>query len=317
MRFLIKTLLAFLCTAMVVPTGAFAASVTTFEFSGTANAGANSLTVGPGFPAGGVQQIDNAAAFDANAYAALVGAGDDNPLTFASGVAAAGEADATMTTRVQVVITNDTGVTMDAVLNSLIFAGGVGVANPDFTATDCLQSNIAQCGTFAAGDLDILLDQSAALEFDVLVDGMQVFGGDIQVDSSGVTSSFDNIALNNFGPSAGNPDFVTWDETEVNVNLGSLAAGESLTLEFLVSATAISTGQSGCTPTTFECRLSLAGFGDPVDMGGVFLFAIQGNPDDFPIGVDLVDPAEVPLPPAAFLFLFGAAALSRKGLVQR
>ena len=146
----------------------------------------------------------------------------------------------------------------------------------------------------------------------MLVDGLEIFGGDIQVDALGVTSSFNNIALENFGPSAGNPDFVTWDDTAVNVNLGTLAAGESLTLEFLVAASAISTGQSGCTPVTFECRLSLAGFGDPEEMGGVFLFSIQG---DFPIGVDLV-PSEVPLPPAAFLFILGAAALSRQGFIS-
>ena len=294
-------------------TFASAAEVTTFEFSGTANAGVNSLTVGPGFPTGGVQQIDDGNS-SPTSFASLVGEGDDNPLTFASGAAAAGEADATMTTSVKVEITNDTGVVSEALLNSLIFAGGVGIANPDFSAADCDQSNIAQCGSYLSGDLAVILDQSASLDFAVLSNGATVLDGDIAVDSSGVSSNFNGIALENFGPSSGNPDFVTWDDTAVNVSLGMLNPGETLTLEFLVQVRVVSTGQSGCTPVGFECRISMAGFGDPKEMGGVIMFALQGM---FPIGVDLEPMSEIPLPPAAFLFLFGAAGLARQGMKRK
>ncbi|MEL7485743.1 MAG: hypothetical protein AAGJ87_00850, partial [Pseudomonadota bacterium] len=113
-----------------------------------------------------------------------------------------------------------------------------------------------------------------------------------------------------FGATTGNANVFIWDDTQIeDLSLGFLDPGESLTLEYLVQISVAGTPQIPCTDITFECQVSKAGFGDPEEMGGIlYLFNRQGAV----VSADFGDVDEIPLPPAAFLFLVGAASLGRR-----
>ena len=306
-----KLMCAALTAAFFGATAAVAAPVTTFDYQGTATAGTTVLNVGPGFPAGGVQTIDDGTD-QPSSFAILAGDGSVDPLSYGAGATAAGQATASVNYLVTVVIENDAAVAREAFLNALIFGGGVGVALPDFDQPGCDFGDLANCTDFAANDPSLLPEERASLDFSLTANGNSVFDGSIDVDSTGASSTFNDIALNNFGASAGNPDFLTWEDTAIqNQSLGMIEAGGTLTLEFLVQISVSSSGQTGCFDSTFECRLSMAGFGDPEEEGGIlYLFSQQ----QLFLTADFGAPEEVPLPPAAFLFLAGAGALRLRGL---
>lgn len=284
-----------------------------FDYDAALRAGSNTQIINPGFPSGGLQQINNSARPEAqNAYAAATGYGVSNPLDFASGASAAGNATVTLTNNVQIELTNDTGAVSTASLDSLIYGGGVGLALADFGAPDCVFAQIAQCGTFAGAPIDT--GQAASLFFEALLDGVRLFTGTISVDpSNGAVAVFDGVTLANFGLAAGNSSFFSWTDTLLDdVSLGNFAIGETKLLEFNVSIFAGSLrGIDSNACTALDCAVAQAGFGDPRGGGGgVITYSSSPSPTPFSLLAFTFAPANVvPVPPALALFPLGLAAL--------
>ncbi len=309
-------------TAILAAAGLIAATTTAeagvvvlgFDYDATLRAGSNTQTINPGFPAGGIQEINNAASPEArNSYAAATGFGDSNPLDFASGASAAGNAVVTVTNNVRVELTNDSGAVASATLDSLIYGGGVGMSLADFGAPDCVFAQIAQCGTFTGAPGDT--GQVASLFFEAVLDGVRLFTGTISVDpSNGAVAVFDGVTLANFGLAAGNSKFFSWTDTFLDdVSLGVFEIGESKFLEFNVSILAGSfRGVDSDACTALECAVAQAGFGDPRGggSGGVITYSSAPASTPFSLFAFSFAPANVvPLPPALALFPLGLAAL--------
>lgn len=302
-------------TGLIAATTSAEASVVVlgFGYDATLRAGSVTQTVNPDFPTGGIQQINNATFPEArNSYAAATGFGLSNPLDFASGASAAGDAVVTVTNNVQVELTNDSGVRAMASLDSLIYGGGVGLALADFAAPDCVFANIAQCGTFSGAPSDT--GQVASLFFEALLDGVQLFTGTISVDpTNGAVAVFDGVTLANFGLAAGNSSFFSWTDTLLDdVSLGVFEIGETKLLEFNVSLLAGSfRGVDSDACTALECAVAQAGFGDPRGSGGgviTYLSAPLSTPFSL-FSLALAPAPVIPVPPALALFPLGLAAL--------
>jgi hypothetical protein len=302
-------------TGLIAATASAEAGVVVlgFDYDATLRAGANTQTVSPGFPSGGIQQINNAAMPEArNSYAVATGFGVSNPLDFASGASAAGDAVVTVTNTVQVELINDSGVRAAASLDSLIYGGGVGLALADFSAPDCVFAQIAQCGTFSGAPTDT--GQVASLFFEALLDGVRLFTGTISVDpTNGAVAVFDGVTLANFGLAAGNASFFSWTDTFLDdVSLGVFEIGETKLLEFNVSLLAGSfRGVDSDACTALECAVAQAGFGDPRGGGGgVITYSSAPLSTPFSLFSLALAPAPViPVPPALALFPLGLAAL--------
>jgi hypothetical protein len=306
--------------------GAEAAVVTTFGFSGQGTAGQNSAVFNT-FPASGVGQV-NDPQFN---WASVIGQGQESPFLYLAGAAAAGKASASSNVVVTLQITNDTGVESRGSLGALIFAGAVGIANPNFADPSCQRTAIESCAAFLAGTPAINPGESAAVDFSaVLSDGTTLFGGSILVNSTTQSATFSpGFALSGFGPDPANGNVFTWDETILlGLSLGVFQPGETKTLTYLVASTAM-TGQSGCLLTPFACPLALSGFGDPPPgNGGVIIvptsalsaFSTTSSPptssSTFPLfSVSFTPTAPIPAPGAALLFpigLIGLAAAVRR-----
>ena len=291
-----------------------ASVITTFSCDASARAGANTLTVGPGFPDGGVEQIGNGvtgAEGDSDSFAAVTGYGIADTVDFASGAAVAGDAEAQVSSRTSVVITNDSPFAMRSSFSSLIYAGGVGVALADFNDDTCVFPDIVTCATFLSGPDDI--SQTAELVFEARLDGETLFSGNIMVGPGGPSAVFDNISLTDFGLVSDNDFFYRWGETSLtDVDLGVFEAGQSKTLEFLISVAVSTTVGAESGRCMFggpeACAVAQAGFGDPDGNGGGILhFLSSPNPGASP--VLSVNFTAVPIPSAFLLFPLGLAAL--------
>lgn len=299
---------------MAATTGAEAGVVVLgFDYQATYRAGTNTQSIGPIFPAGGLQQINNAAAPEArNSYAAVTGFGLANPLDFAAGASTAGDASATVTNNVRVELTNDSGVVAMANLDSLIYGGGVGISLADFGAPDCVFAQIAECGSFTGAPGDT--GQVASLFFEALLDGVRLFSGTISVDpTNGAVAVFDGVTLANFGLAAGNDKFFSWTDTLLDdVSLGVFEIGETKLLEFNTSIfTGSLRGVDSDACTSLECAVAQAGFGDPRGGGGgVITYSSAPASTPFALFTLALAPAPViPVPPALALFPLGLAAL--------
>ncbi len=294
----------FAAAAIFAGATAHAATVTTFDFQGSASAGQNGILL-PGFPAGGVARVADPS-FN---YAATVGAGAANPFIFAVGAASAGKASADASVTVTIDITNDTGVASDGSFSALIFAGAVGVANPDFTSASCAKTAIESCGKFLSGTTSINPGEAASLDFSALLDGALLYGGSIAVNSAGKSATFSNgFSLTGFGPDAANANLFSWADTLISgVSLGVFAPGETKTLTFLVSASVATAAGFGCKLVAYNCPLALSGFGDPPPgNGGVIIGPGRTSASFFSFVFQPVTP--IPLPPALFLFTTAIAA---------
>lgn len=291
--------------AALAATAAQAAVTTTFEFMGQTNINGVVTNYGPGFPPGGVARASND---DFSSVAAITGNGEDNPLfTFANSAISVGEASAISSTRITVDITNDTAFAQTATWNFLIFAGGAGIIAPNLNG-NCALDELDLCQTYLSpfGTHDA----SAALEFGVVLDGIEIYSGDIFVDENTQTANFNNIALNNFGALPGNNQYFRWDETTFSQDLGIFAPGETKTLEFFVTSTVISSGQDGCFSFDefFFCTGAQAGFGDPDGQnGGIipFAYSLQTSMEDT---IEFDPVGEIPVPGAIWMFLAGLGA---------
>ncbi len=317
---MLKTIIAGSVFAFVASAAAHASVVTTFSYDADLRAGAVLGAVNPDFPAGGLFQVTNSRSPEdgGSAFAAATGYGLANPLDFSSGASAAGNAVVSVTNRVLVTLTNDSGVASNASLDSLIYGGGVGVALANFAAADCVFGNIAQCGSFlgAPGDTG----QFATLVFEATLDGVRLFSGDVSVLANGTTSSsFDGVALTGFGLASGNSTFFSWQDTLLSdVSLGSFAVGQSKDLEFNISilvGTARGADADICSATpSLGCSIAQAGFGDPRGGGGgVITYSSPPASTPFPlfnIQFAAIDPNPIPLPPALALFPLGLAAIA-------
>jgi hypothetical protein len=316
---------AFLCVlaagamAVAVSVPASASFVVTFSYNGSATVGGVTSNVTT------TQDVNNAVRFfstpdpdslETRDRASLINYADTDPFVFAAGGAVGGTADADATLTVKVDITNDSGAAAEFLWSGLIFAGGVGFAVPDYSNDNCLFSAIESCQSYLATPFSILAGEEASLRFFASIAGTDLFSGDILVNNAGAVSNFAGIALNGFGPAAGNPNFLDWDETNFLLSLGVFAAGETRTLEFTIIASA-STLRSFCDSSTDpDCLLAMAGFGDPP--GGGSSGGVSQNSGDttHSIAFSFIGPAaEIPLPPAAFLFLAGLAGLAARGRI--
>ncbi|MDZ7629029.1 MAG: hypothetical protein U5J99_11585 [Parvularculaceae bacterium] len=299
--------------AAIVCAEAQAATVTTFSFSGSANAGASSTSL-TDFPASGVARVSDAPLN----YAATVGLGNDDPFIFAVGAAAAGDSDAAASLLVTVEITNDTGVASNATLGALIFAGAVGIANPDFANPLCTQAAIEACGAFLPRSRE-LNGESASLSFSTLLDGEVLYGGDIAVAGRSRTASFTpGFSLTGFGFDPANSNLFTWSDTLVTgVSLGVFAPGETKILQYAVTATVATVAGFGCRLVSFGCPLALSGFGDPPPGNGGVVIGPRTSASNFlSISFTPVDPDPIPLPPAFLLFGAGIAAIGGRKLFR-
>ncbi len=285
-----------------------------FDYEAALRAGTQTLTVSPDFPAGGILQIDNGGSPEAqNSYAAATGFGLSNPLDFASGASAAGNALVSVTNNVRIELTNDTGAAAQGSLNSLIYGGGVGVALANFAAADCIFARVAECGSFLGAPATDT-GQVASLFFQATLDGAQLFSGRISVDSvNGAVATFDGVTLNNFGLASGNSQFFNWTDTLLDdVDLGVFAVGETKLLEFNVSILAGTTrGVDSDSCTSLTCAIAQAGFGDPRGgSGGVITYSSPPDQTPFSLVALSFAPANViPVPPALALFPLGIAIL--------
>jgi hypothetical protein len=294
---------------------ASAAVVISYDFSGTANAGGNIQSTN-NFPVSdnalrvsGSPDIDTGLVTD---FASLVGFGNNDPIRFLSGAASVGQSTATTTLRVTVDITNDNLFAADFSWNAVIFSGGVGIAQPDFTSPGCSLDEVDACDAFSSpGPSALNSNDSASLMFAASLDGAELFSGDISVDSTGPASTFNGIALDGFGLAAQNSNFFSWDETVFSQSLGTFAPGETRTLEFLVTATVSSDSLFRCNiqqPQT--CLFSLAGFGDPPSGGGGGTTMGGGGGSRTMFFSFNPTPSEVPIPGAIWLFATGLGALA-------
>ena len=303
----IRSLLIAVGALVITPNLASAAVMTTFEFSGSTTTNGSTTNLGPGFPAGGAFRQDGS-----NAHAVSVGQGEDDPFVFSNGAVSAGSASASSEVRVTIEVTNDSAVAQNATWNFLIFAGGIGVTEANLFSSGCNATALDQCDSYDAPNGDTLA--SASLLFDVALDGATIFGGDISASDSGVTSTFNGIALDGFGLAAGNSNFATWNDTSFTLDLGELAAGETTTIEFYVLASVISDSDAPCffdqIDQVSNCPLAMAGFGDPGGMnGGIIMrsFALSSIEES-------IELEPVPVPGAIWLFAtaIGAAAGARR-----
>lgn len=322
--------LAILTAGAIAPMIATAeAGVTViYDYSAVITAGSatgDSATIGPDFPAGGVQQVSdfNSSEGNPDAYAAATGFGTGadgtEAVSFAAGAASAGNASSAVTLTARIIYTNDTDTATNVSFNSLIFGGGVGVGLPDFSANNCDIAAISQCQTYFFPDSGASIDQIASLAFSLdLLDGdtpsENFFSGDVTVGPGGNSANFNDIALTNFGTASDNENYFVWNDTEVNdISIGVVPPGDSRTLEFSISLLTFAPfgfDTMGCDEDQFQCAIAQAGFGDPwSDTGGVVIFASlpDGRNPTFEI---LASP--VPVPPALILFPLGIAALGAR-----
>lgn len=312
-----RRLIAAAAGALALAGAAHASVVTTFSFSGQGTAGQNSGSFST-FPSGGVGVV-NDPQFN---WASIIGQGQENPFLYLAGAATAGKASASSNVTVTLQITNDTGVESVGSLGALIFAGAVGIANPNFADPSCLRTAIESCASFLPGTPALLAGQSAAVDFSAtLDDGTTLFGGSILVDSTTMSATFSpGLALSGFGPDPVNGNLFTWDETTLlGLSLGVFQPGQTKTLTYLVASQAMTVGQCALAP--FACPLALSGFGDPPPgSGGVVIVpnsalsssasALTSNSATFPLfSVGFTPTSEIPLPPAFLLFGAGIAAL--------
>jgi hypothetical protein len=278
-----------------------------FDYNAALRAGSQTAAVND-YVAGGVFQISTA-----NAFAAVTGYGDDNPVDFASGAAAAGNALVTLTNNVRIDLVNDSGVDARGSLSSLIYGGGVGAALANFGSADCTFADITACGSFLGGPRQ--LEQVAALQFAATLDGVTLFSGLITVDpTNGPQASFVNLALTDFGLAAGNSSFFTWSDTLLeNIDVGVFSAGQSKSLEFnvaLLVGSLFGVDSTACTLTF--CSIAQAGFGDPPGGAGGGVITYRSAPAAAFSFLDLTfEPTDdvIPVPPALALFPLGLAAL--------
>lgn len=310
-------------SALALAGAAQASVVTSFSFSGQGSAGRNNTAVFNTFPLGGVGTV-NDPQFN---WASIIGQGQADPFLYLAGAATAGNAAASSNVTVTLQITNDTGVASVGSLGALIFAGAVGIANPNFADPSCLRTAIESCASFLPGTPALQAGQSAGVDFSAtLDDGTTLFGGSILVDSTTMSASFSpGLALAGFGPDPANGNLFTWDDTTLlGLSLGVFQPGQTKTLTYLVSSQAMTVGRCALTP--FACPLALTGFGDPPPgNGGVIIvpnsaassfsaFSLSGNTSSgrspFSLfSVSFKPASEVPLPPAFILFGAGLAAL--------
>lgn len=272
---LIKNLLASTAGSVLLLSVAQGATISpSFQFSGSIRAGGGSAeTLGPDYPIGGTVRRTNGNAF--SAFATVTASGFDDPVngvTFANGVTAFGGASATSNNRVVVTITNESTIAETLFWNGTIFGGGAGIVEPN---SSCNLATLDTCVDYSAPD--IAHDASAQIVFGASLDGTPLFDGRISVSDTEQTSSFSGIELQNFrladdsSGDAVNSQYYWWDETKFGIDLGTLAAGESKTLEFFVMTSALASGADGC--GTLEggplvCIGAQAGFGDPDTNGG-------------------------------------------------
>ncbi|MFZ5618751.1 MAG: hypothetical protein ACOZAA_15665, partial [Pseudomonadota bacterium] len=256
-------------------------------------------------------------------WASIIGQGQENPFLYLAGAATAGKASASSNVTVTLQITNDTGVESIGSLGALIFAGAVGIANPNFADPSCLRTAIQSCASYLPGTPALQTGQSAAVDFSAtLSDGTTLFGGSILVDSTTMSATFSpGLALSGFGPDPANGNLFTWNETTLlGLSLGVFQPGETKTLTYLVASQAMTVGQCALMP--FACPLALTGFGDPPPgNGGVIIvpnsaasslsaLSLNSSSATFPLfSVSFRPASEIPLPPAFILFGVGIAAL--------
>lgn len=307
---MLKQLSLAACSAAIALMGsAYASTVTTYNFSGQAQGGSASAST-TSLPVGGVLRADDPR-FN---YSVAVGAGTTNPINFAAGAAAAGDkASASSNLTVTIQITNDTGVASTATMGALIYAGGVGIANPNFNSATCTTAAIEACGSFLPGSSSVGAGDMASLSFSAALDGTELYGGAISVDSAAKVANFSSgFGLTGFGVDPINSNLFSWQDTTLSgIDLGVFAVGETKTLTFLVAAKA-ATSTLLCRVAINSCPIALAGFGDPPPgNGGVIItsqFAALMAPS-FTFAFRPAPPVEVPLPPAALLFGGGLAML--------
>lgn len=278
-----------------------------FDYGAALRAGTQTAAVDD-FVAGGVFQISTA-----NAFAAVTGYGDADPVDFASGAAAAGNALVSLISNVRIDLVNDSSGNARGSLSSLIYAGGVGAALANFGAANCTFADITNCGTFLGGPSD--LDQVAALQFAATLDGVTLFSALITVDpTNGPQASFVNLALTDFGLADGNASFFRWSDTLLeNIDIGLFSAGQTKSLEFNVALLVGSLfGVDSNTCGLTFCSIAQAGFGDPPGGGGGGVITYRSAPDSAFSFLSLTfEPTDdvIPLPPALALFPLGIAAL--------
>lgn len=305
-------------SAFALASAAQAAVVTTFSFSGQGTAGQNSGSF-TAFPTDGVAQVNDPQFH----WASIIGQGREEPFLYLAGAATAGKASATSNVTVTLQITNDTGVESKGSLGALIFAGAVGIANPNFADPSCVRTAIESCASFLAGTPAINPGESAAVDFSAtLSDGTTLFGGSILVNSTTKSATFSpGTALSGFGPDPINGNVFSWNETLLtNLSLGVFQPGETKTLTYLVASTAMTSVR--CTLVAFGCPLALTGFGDPPPgSGGVIIVPSSANLSSlaasstsantgFPLfSVTFTPTSPIPVPGALFLFPLGIAGI--------
>ena len=299
--------------ALVASAPAAAALVISYSYSGTADVGEgvnNVNTVTPTNTATRFFGGGDCSECGTPNRASLIHFGSTSHFVFAGGAAAQGYASAQGTLTLTVDITNDTGSAQEFSWQGLIFSGGVGFAYPDL-GDHCTTAAIESCASYAANPFSVDAGEIARLQFAASLSGVDIFSGDIRVDSTGASSLFNGIALNGFGAAAGNADFFSWQETNFARSLGIFAAGETRTLQFVITATTAVLNGFCSESGDADCVLALAGFGDPPggDSGGV---SQNGGGSARALAFTFIGPTnEVPLPPAALLF--GAALLAAGG----
>ncbi|MEM8772338.1 MAG: hypothetical protein AAGD92_11865 [Pseudomonadota bacterium] len=344
-----RALSIFATSALFCFSAAYAGDITvTYDYTADAEAGGNTLPADEtnDFPADpGIRTVAGGIDIDTQQpreFATIIGIGEDAPISFLGGAVAAGSnASASSQLIASITITNDTGALSEFFWNGLIFSGGVGFALPDFSSEACAFGAIASCGDFASpvGAFNFLPmlqqgDGGAALDFSGVVireDGSvtSLFSEMINVAGDGsITETLtdgEGIALNGFGAAANNAAFLNWDDTTLTQSLGLLAAGESLTLQFIVNSAVFLDGTKECINTApindgflGSCIAAFAGFGDPEEEGENGGWGIFANTFLRSVQISTISSQVVPLPGAAWLFGsvllggFGARRLKRK-----
>jgi hypothetical protein len=284
---------------MLITAPASATVLASFEYLGTvvfadpptpAPPDLNNFPVGGASNNGGISDIDTGI----EDFSARVGFGQVTPqLSYGSGaVAAGGVTEVRSRTQVELVITNDSADSRNAVWNFLIFAGGAGLNTPDFSSAGCDAFAIDQCDAWRddLNGADVGPGDSASVNFSVVLDSSAgtetLFSGDIGVTGeAGAGVSFTQnfsagFALDNFGLS--NLDF-SWDQTLVEQALGLFAPGETKTLTFITESVASSTGSCDNNgPIYLDCVTAYAGYGDPPGGGGRVMYRSASSVPVYP-----------------------------------
>ena len=341
-----STLAATLGIALVSP--ASASVIATFDYFGSATFGGAPQTPDlTQFPAGGASNVAGSLDIDVGfrGHSSRVGFGQVDPvISYGSGAIAAGDVtEVRSRTRMDLVITNDTGIQRDSDWQFLIFAGAAGLNTPDFSSQGCTTAALDQCDAWRnnLSSEDVGVGDSVLTTFSVeLTDSggtSTLFSGAIGVEGLGsgfvnLTESFTNVALDDFSRSGLN---YSWSQTLVNYSLGLFDIGEEKTLTFITETVASSTGSCDDEGPSFgECNTAYGGFGDPPGSGGIVMYRSASSvtyptvPATFPNAqVVFVDPAgnedpveqpptgtnpptgTLPEPSAALLFLIGFAPL--------